>query len=213
MEHLTPDLFWDMVDSYPLGSSRDFYRSVGGGLARAALGNPAYENTCAARLSDSLTEAFRRHGRPPLSPDPNGGSLPGADGNPRIFRVAAISEALDQRFGAPEVHIIEDQADLDAFVRSIEDRPGIFAVRANFSDSTGHVGLWDGGWCRDTSAPYDCYFGYAHKVSFWPVIEPPSPEETESERKGPFAGFFGRDRGADSSSDRRSPAPSPFFGH
>ena len=214
MDQLTPELFWDMVGAYHLGSSRDFYESVGGGgLARAALGNPAYENTCAARLSDSLTQTFTKHGLAPLSPNANGDSLPGADGHQRIFRVRALREALADRFGEPEVYDIADRADLDAFAGAIVGRPGVFVVEARFSDSTGHVGLWDGDWCRDTSAPYACYFGAAHRVHFWPATEPPLPQDVEPERggRGIFTGFFGGRRGEDSGAGGRTPAPSLFL--
>jgi hypothetical protein len=155
----------DMKKSYPDHnvSTEDLYDNRLGGKFTGLYKNPAYENTCAVRMSYALNRSGLKLGGAPSK----GGTLVGNDGYNYWIRVSDLRPELMTRFkGADEElnlnvipsSMVEDMAAMGPIFlerkkqarqfldTKLASRNGIVVFEvAGWGDASGHFTLWDGG--------------------------------------------------------------------
>lgn len=155
----------DMKKSYPGRdvTTEELYDTRLGGKFAGLYKNPAYENTCAVRMSYALNRSGLKLGSAPSG----GGTVVGDDGYHYWIRVSDLRPELMTRFkGADEelnLNVIPSSmiADVDgmramyhervkqaqAFLDTkLAARNGIVVFEvAGWGDASGHFTLWDGG--------------------------------------------------------------------
>jgi len=153
----------DMKKHYPDKKifTPDLYDSMIGGGFKNLYKQPAYENTCAVRMSYGLNRSGLKLGKAPSK----GGSMEGGDGYTYWIRVSDLKRELDARFkGADEelkLKLIPNSmmSDTDGMralfherVQQAKDfletklaaRNGIVVFEVSgWGDASGHFTLWD----------------------------------------------------------------------
>ena len=153
--------FNSLWNAYPLGSQEHLFTQLGGGWP-ALIGNPAFVNTCALRL----TVAIRSAGEiPPSELVKADGQLKDGQGNPLIIRVATAKAWLEKILGL-STWGTSKAVGADISDGLIPAWNGILLYRVpNGADASGHVDLWKKDSCRK-----DCHNEFARAattVEFW----------------------------------------------
>lgn len=132
--------------NYPLGSSEEVKRKIGGAINMAWV-----TNTCVIRVSYAFNKAGEAipNGWPGLS------TARGGDGKRYAYRVSEFKPFLEKKYKAPDVTGTSRGA--------FDGHKGIimFDVQG-WSDATGHFDLWDG-----NNARYSEYFDKASQIHLW----------------------------------------------
>ncbi|QGZ39158.1 type VI secretion system (T6SS) effector Tae4 (amidase) [Pseudoduganella flava] len=155
----------DMKQHYPDSTvpTATLYDSKIGGKFVKLYEHPAYQNTCAVRMSYGLNRSGLKLGKAPSA----GGSMQGGDGYTYWIRVSDLKAELANRFkGADEelalpvipASMFGDNAAMgaqfkqrvalaqDFLDKKLAGRNGIVVFEvAGWGDASGHFTLWDGG--------------------------------------------------------------------
>ena len=155
----------DMKKHYPdkLIPTEELYLRMIGGDAKGYFGDPAYENTCAVRMSYGLNRCGIKLGMAPSGKD---GTWNGGDGYKYWIRVDDVKAELMSRFKGSDEELVLKHIpnsminDFDGMSRifkervkqgqdfidqKIAGRNGIIVFETRgISNSTGHFTLWDG---------------------------------------------------------------------
>jgi hypothetical protein len=138
--------FGSLWANYPLGSSEEVKRKIGGNVNASWI-----TNTCVIRISYAFNKS--------MAPIPNGWAglttVKGGDGKRYAFRVREFQPFLTGKYGAPDVSGTTQEA--------FNGKKGIimFDVQG-WSDATGHFDLWNGSHARNSE-----YFSQASKILLW----------------------------------------------
>jgi hypothetical protein len=143
--------FAGLWDSYPTGAQDELFKSLGGGWP-ALIGAPAYENTCALRLSVAMLSMGEA---PPADLASKDGNLKTGGGRPLIVRVPTARVWLERLLG-PSTWGTSKSIGAD-IAGLIPPWRGILVYRVpNGTDASGHVDLWNQTICRK-----DCHSNFA----------------------------------------------------
>jgi len=131
----------DMFKHYPSEDidTEDLYDEIGGGLPENYNKDPNnWENSCVIRMSRGLN--YSGVLLPSKTPS-KGGAITGKDGYNYWVRVRDMKKFLENEFGTPNVEADGGESAVNEF----KHRKGIIAFDVvGWSNSTGHVTLWDG---------------------------------------------------------------------
>ena len=156
--------FQRMWDEYPLGTSDEVKKRIGG-----TVNADWVTNTCVVRVSRSFNYA----GYPIPIKYPGFATLKGADGKRYGIRVREFKTYLRAIYGAPAVshtYTGEGGPPPDA----IAGKQGLICFDVTgWNDATGHFDLWDGERCVNHG-----YFERAAKVHLWTVGDDDAPRST-----------------------------------
>lgn len=156
--------FQILWDAYPDADRVEFFQDLGGGWP-ALIGDPAFENTCALRLSVALRATGSA---PPAELVKNDGNLKDGQGNSLIVRVATAKAWLESLLG-PSTWGTSKQVGADIGDGLIPAWKGILLYRVpNAADASGHVDLWNISKCR-----IDCHSHFARSatsVELWRLL-------------------------------------------
>jgi len=165
--------FESLLQHYPIGDYRDVKKKIGG-----HVNHPAFENTCAIRLSRSLNYASSNNRIGYTS----NATVSGEDNYWYFYRVNDIVPYLNRHFGVPNITALGN-IDQSKFI----GKKGIIHfVVTGWRDATGHVDLWDGENCAS-----ECYFDRASSISLWempsgtPISTPPASPLTPTPNPQP----------------------------
>ena len=84
--------FQPLWDAYPIGTQEELFGELGGGWP-ALVGNPAFRNTCALRLSKAMLATGVA---PPKSLASADGNLKDKEGHPLLIKVASVRAWTDR---------------------------------------------------------------------------------------------------------------------
>jgi hypothetical protein len=145
--------FRTLWDEYPLGTSDEVKKRIGGGVDVEWI-----TNTCVIRVCRSLNYAGFKipSGREGLM------TVKGGDGLRYAIRVKEFKTYLRQDYGAPQVtHAYADAG--GPVPPTFLGKQGIICFDVSgWADATGHFDLWDGERCINHD-----YFERASKVHLW----------------------------------------------
>jgi hypothetical protein len=126
--------FSELLQGYPNEQQAELFNSLGGQWP-TLIGNPAYANTCAIRLSLAI-------GKAGLVIPSNVKEAIAGDGRPLIIKVKTMGDFLQSKFGDPWG--MSKQPGIPATDKDLPTYSGIIVYHASWKDATGHFDLWDG---------------------------------------------------------------------
>lgn len=152
--------FKTLWNAYPLSSKEQFFQELGGEWPQL-INRPAFENTCALRMSVAMRPSGNN---PPPELVREDGNLKDGKNNPLIVRVVTARKWFNQLLGEP---IWGESKAIGADISDhIPGQTGILLyIVPGALDASGHVDLWNKTHCR-----IDCHNDFARnatKVEFW----------------------------------------------
>lgn len=159
---MTKPSFGKLWENYPTENQEALFKTVLGAGWPELIGKPAYDNTCAVRMSVTLN-------RSGLLINATAGA---ADGGHRdkhdnhiLVRVDAMRDFLQSIWGKPDwgmSHKPGSSTDT-SFLPKLK---GVLLYRAEFQNARGHVDLWDGARFRGSNQFNDVNHAYEYMLWF-----------------------------------------------
>ncbi|MCO5170751.1 MAG: type VI secretion system amidase effector protein Tae4 [Planctomycetes bacterium] len=161
---LKPPAFDTLWANYPVGSSPDVRREIGG-----QVDNDDYANTCAIRLSRTLNLSGQ-----PIKPAQGLLTVRGGDGKRYALRMRELTTYLQNRWGRPQVRVRRPDGDTSQF----DGKKGVISfLGIPGYTGGGHIDLWDG-----SRTQQGAYFD-SNEVLLWeaPLVAAAAPDEAPEE--------------------------------
>ncbi|MBX3471817.1 MAG: type VI secretion system amidase effector protein Tae4 [Planctomycetes bacterium] len=157
---IKPPAFDTLWANYPVGSSPDVRRAIGG-----QVDNDNYANTCAIRVSRTLNLSGQ-----PIKPAEGLLTVRGGDGKRYALRMKELTNYLKARWGKPQVSVKKPNGDKSKF----DGKKGVISfLGIPGYTGGGHIDLWDGAQTQTGD-----YFD-SNEVLLWeaPQVAAAAPEE------------------------------------